>query len=815
MRPYFSIIVDSFRAAFASRVLYALLAIIILLLLALAPLHLREGLEWKLSVNKHLTAANGPEVVAHLIKYKDSDSHPEVKQIWDRLDEETQKRFEKQNSKESKDQDKNKPKEEAGESENATDVSEPRERRGPPPSFRYALLAESLNQIVLGDSLYDETVWGEKDLDEETRELIETRDSLGTEQQRRLNRLLINEALPAIRPPEPSSQTVYYLWFELVALTTNQEFFALALTSTVTLILDKFVMSLGLMIGILVTANIIPETFDPGSLNLLLSKPISRAGLFITKFFGGCVLIAICSVLLFCGLWLWLGLAADIWESALLWSIPIYILVFAIYFSISSFIGLVFRSPIMAIVMTVVFWGVCWSLGFGYQRLNAAAENNRLYNVAALDETIVAQDGLGELVQWSPDKSSWEKVAKVKESDNPGEAIGMGIAYWTGRLKSEPFLLTPKFDGQGNAYVGTAPLQELGFSLRQEFVVSTNEKKTFRQFGQYPRDSMASFGTPDGLLVVDRRGKFLKLDASVLEQKLTAPIAKKPQDAGPATAKKLSTKVDLGFVEIGPKNAIRVNQTYAVAYNDSNHEIAIHEFKSGENRIYIFKRVDGKYQQDRSVQFDLGTSEPVKCFVEYQGNHIVVVAGNGQVISFAADSLKELNGYRPETQYPIETLAGSPDGRWFALMYGDGRLWMLDTEDDDKIQLASVTGQGWVSSVSFDKESRMWVVDRQDRAILYDPETMSPEKTCSASEGVFEVLYRYAVRPLYTIFPKPSEFYKVVQHLSSSLDAEGNESVDLIGIQAEPDPLSPLYSGLGFMVLMLFISCTIFHFKDY
>jgi len=42
MRPYLAIIIDSFRAALASRVLYIMLALITLLFLIVGPLHLTE-----------------------------------------------------------------------------------------------------------------------------------------------------------------------------------------------------------------------------------------------------------------------------------------------------------------------------------------------------------------------------------------------------------------------------------------------------------------------------------------------------------------------------------------------------------------------------------------------------------------------------------------------------------------------------------------------------------------------------------------------------------------------------------------------------
>jgi hypothetical protein len=76
-------------------------------------------------------------------------------------------------------------------------------------------------------------------------------------------------------------------------------------------------------------------------------------------------------------------------------------------------------------------------------------------------------------------------------------------------------------------------------------------------------------------------------------------------------------------------------------------------------------------------------------------------------------------------------------------------------------------------------------------------------------------LYRYALRPLYRVFPKPGEFYKVVSHLASTGDASANQDVDWNKTRESIDPWGPLLSGLAFMVGMLAVGCTIFHYKDY
>ena len=54
MRPYLTVIKDSFRAALKSKVLTIVLLLILIILFALAPFHMRESQDWKLSFNEHI-----------------------------------------------------------------------------------------------------------------------------------------------------------------------------------------------------------------------------------------------------------------------------------------------------------------------------------------------------------------------------------------------------------------------------------------------------------------------------------------------------------------------------------------------------------------------------------------------------------------------------------------------------------------------------------------------------------------------------------------------------------------------------------------
>ena len=150
-----------------------------------------------------------------------------------------------------------------------------------------------------------------------------------------------------------------------------------------------------------------PQMFDPGALNLLLSKPITRAGLYLTRFTGACTQIAICAAYLFSGIWLWLGLGIGAWDQAFLWSIPVYVLVFAIYYSVSALVGLLYRSPILSVVATVVFWAVCFAVGMSYNSFHAMMQNQRLYDPLVTENGAIAVNGTGETVVWEANTKTW------------------------------------------------------------------------------------------------------------------------------------------------------------------------------------------------------------------------------------------------------------------------------------------------------------------------------------------------------------------------------------------------------------------------
>ena len=785
MRPYLAIIVDSFRAAIASRVLYIMLALITLLFLVVGPLHLTETLDWKLRQFQHFEKSDA--IIARLIERGETGRTKTTTRVWSLLSKDTQDIVRKLHENKDKVYDHRDP---------ASLWKEQREDM--------AKLVDGLNEMIESPSFYREEDWDRFSKVPEAKSLLEDGfDNLSLERKRRLNRLLIGKAIPALAPPEATSFNVYYWFFNNDGAwsfsSSRQQVFSIVSSVTAALF-DKFLLSIGLLVGIVVTANVIPQMFDPGSLNLLLSKPITRSGLYLTRFAGGCTQIAICATYLFTGTWLWLGLAIGVWDQAFLWSIPIYILVFAIYYSISALIGLLYRSPILAVVATVVFWAVCFSVGTSYQIFYALMQNQRLYDPLVTENGVSAVDGFGEIVIWDASSKKWKVT--VENSNGP---LKDAIAFnrFLLKIKTTPNQIRPTLDPESKQVVigltPPFPPQPDGFSSYDGYV-SDPDLKQFSSVGNFPPKTMAMFATDNGLLLCDHNGKFKRWNPKHNAQIDVALITEAgiPQSAG-------------------PDQPVQVTTAYSVAMNHSNQEIAIHKAKGGQHHIVIFKPTDdGEYVQDRSGVIDVATNEKIKCFIAFANNTIIAVAGNGRVVGLDATSMEPLPAMKTcETSCGIETIATSPDGKWIAMVYGNQHLWLMDVDNDRKLYRPSVTGNRDVSSVSFDAESRLCVFDRENRLTVYETANLKSVLEFTPKDSLFETGYRYLVSPLYTVFPKPGEFHKVTSYLSSTRDTANNPAADLIFEPVERHPLSPLWSGLGFMVLMLGLSCWFFSRKDF
>jgi ABC-type transport system involved in multi-copper enzyme maturation permease subunit len=110
-----------------------------------------------------------------------------------------------------------------------------------------------------------------------------------------------------------------------------------------------------LLISVVITAFFIPNMIRKGSLDLLIAKPIGRSQLLVYKYVGGLTFIFLVSCVAVGGVWLVLAARTGYWDPTFLIVIPVLTFTFAILYAVSAFAAVFTRSAIVAILLAVGF----------------------------------------------------------------------------------------------------------------------------------------------------------------------------------------------------------------------------------------------------------------------------------------------------------------------------------------------------------------------------------------------------------------------------------------------------------------------------
>jgi len=145
--------------------------------------------------------------------------------------------------------------------------------------------------------------------------------------------------------------------------------------------------SLLLLVSVVVTAAFVPNMIRKGTLELLLVRPLPRWLLLVMKYLGGLLFVAVLLGLLVTAAWLISGMLADIWSPGVLMALPSLMLFFALLLAVSMCVGVITRSAVAAMLVTVTYWAVLFIAG---QMHNQVVESRfREENVGKLRPTSV------------------------------------------------------------------------------------------------------------------------------------------------------------------------------------------------------------------------------------------------------------------------------------------------------------------------------------------------------------------------------------------------------------------------------------------
>jgi ABC-type transport system involved in multi-copper enzyme maturation permease subunit len=111
-----------------------------------------------------------------------------------------------------------------------------------------------------------------------------------------------------------------------------------------------------ILFGLFATAGLIPAMLEKGTVELYVSKPISRPLLLLSRSAGACAGIAFNLVYFTLAIWLVIGLKTGIWHQGFLLASLTVIPLFFFYYSVVALVSLLSNSTGFSIMFALIFW---------------------------------------------------------------------------------------------------------------------------------------------------------------------------------------------------------------------------------------------------------------------------------------------------------------------------------------------------------------------------------------------------------------------------------------------------------------------------
>ena len=780
MGPYIAVLKDSFREARSSRVLWFGLGAVLLFLVALCPLSLEPEIATELQMGELVD----PTTLVRSIRDSSEDDVPSPgRHLWKILDDKQRERVTA-----ALDGD-------AG----AGNGSGP--ARGPRGGFRKnRQIQQGINELLKRDDFYDAEAWADVELDEELTALA-GRDDLDATMLASRNRRIMEATWPQyIRT---RSDNVYYLNYLGnpidIPLPLSEEIKSQAVSRVLLGAVQVLLGMIGIFVAVLVTASFVPKMFEPGEITLLLSKPVSRPLLFLTKFAGGCIFILLNAALLLTGLWLIAGFRFGVWNNGLLWCIPVYVFVFAIFYSVSASAGAIWRNAIMAICVTVMFWLVTFLLGVGKTTVEELAINpNRITHVVPAGENLFAVNESKETVLWNSEAGEWDEVFKSDERGGPPR--------FARRFAFAQASFVPAWDSIGSRIVALEPAMGRFNSGGSSKVIVAREDEGWQRVpaGQSPEPAQELFVGPEGRILL------------VTMEQVYEFVG---QSEETAQAQEWFSRNLGGLIPVRNNRAVakllkkkqRWKRPFAVDFDQQTGIIVV----MSEGRLMLLGPTeDGGYQIGNEQ--DLETEGGV--LVAVAGGRILVADERGDIRILDSDTLDTLSTHHPFDDVEPRQVAASPTGSQFAVLSHDQQLWLYDIVKDAEVRTVT-PHNGDISAAAYDPEGQLFIAHHTTRVSQIASDSSGIVSEFSPAPDLFESIFRYGIKPAWTVLPKPSDLESVVTWLMTEENSVGlDEGFDRSNLQAartQLDLKTPIWSNLAFLVLLLTCTCIYISRKDF
>ena len=771
MKAYFAILKDSLREAAASMVLWLALGGILLLLLALLPFGLLNAANTAL---RHQELMD-PEKFAKALSDGQADPQTPEGHIWSLLTVKQQEQFV-----------------EFTKSEDESDG-----RRGQRGGGGRHFVVNAVNELLKKPEFYNVTAFEKVEMDDELRP--PDAESLAVNERSNRNLRRLEKAFARyISVSERTALSLTYAGFDITGpLPILPSQMKQAIDGIITIVLGFFLGIVGVFASLLFTATLIPRTFEPGEISLLLSKPVFRAMLFLTKFLGGCVFTLICATLLVTGIWLLLGVRLEMWRPELLWCIPLYVFLFSIYFSVSALTGAIWRNAVVSLILVILFWLGVTLIGLAHNSMNELiVKARRVSEISANGGEVFGVDGGRTVHRWDQKASDWEPVPQADSSDR--------LPAFLQRLVFSGHRFRISVSSDGKRIMALQPTMSRVGGIGPSTILDGNvdEKFELQAESQTPESMFGIFQTTDGdVILPGSRGIYRFVGQTDQERKAQTFI--KGIFGGllsSSSAKAFENLTEKGFPAIAAGSS--------VAFNPSDNSFLA--LNAGELRR-INRTADGKYVAGETR--DLQWKE--SAILAGGGNIAIIARADGKVLAVDATIFEVIAESRlPEGQKP-RVAECAPDGSSAAVLTHHGTVLVFDGASRQFLSWAP-RESGYASAIAYNDKSQLMVVDHHRSVRLYDVATQTSAAQLPGSVDLPCRIYDYVVAPLHTILPKPSDLDNAVQwivtgeksvEINNNPNQEGNARANLEAERVTFDVWNAIFSNLAFIVVMLGLGC--------
>jgi len=651
-------------------------------------------------------------------------------------------------------------------------------------------LLRELNELLKSSTLYSAEAWPNAALGAEARELRDRGPAnLPAEDLARFNRLLLESAFPQELPHNSTTDTriEYFGWTLGEGLPLSRSQLMPVLRVIVNQIVNFMVGALGGFAAILVTASMITQTFEPGSIDLLLSKPVSRTLVFLTKFAGGCIFIGLNAAYFVAGMYLVAGWRFDLWIPRLFWCIPVFLFMFVVFYSVCSLAGVLSRNTIVAIVLTIVFWGFGWTVVLVKTVMEGVALNpNRVVTLVPAGDTWFGNTERGQLKEWNG--TAWDDVFQGAGDRQRPPVPGLS-----------PRLVGPVYSAVDQRLYGVLlppPQGRRGFRLLAPTVNL--------QFAG-PDDAWARQEGPAAPAGV--RQLFLNAQNQLLAV-ATDGVFRLDIAEGQTLSRKTAK-----FVFLGPNPRLKLDEDSAAGFEVATGRIVTY----GQGVLSLLApAADGKYELAAERKFEGDPKSPEGLCQVLQGK-VLLALEDGTIHELEGTDLATRREHVAFRYDDPRFTAVSSDSRWCAVLYHGGDVWLYDAVAGEPVH-PRLTGRGDLSAVGFDRDGSLMLSDRGTRVIRYDLSTGAEKGRSAPAPGLLDYSYWYGVRPLYSMFRKPVELDNVSTWLLTEKDSQamgGPNEGDLQQARTKLDAWGTIRHSAVFVAVVLGLTCLYISRRDF